>query len=185
MEEIGKNIFEKISSYNILNNLFPGIIFCYMIKSFTSYDLITQNNWENIFVYYFFGVVISRVGSVLIEEILLRIKIRNKQTKLKEKYINRVRYEDYISVSEKQPFVQILNETNNVYRTMISLFTCVLMAKLCEVLSTYISAYTGKIENVQDMLLLMAGLVLFVVSYKKQTDYIRNRVQQTIAREDD
>ena len=28
MEEILKSISEKISSYNIFNNLFPGIIFC-------------------------------------------------------------------------------------------------------------------------------------------------------------
>lgn len=31
MEEIIKNIAEKISSYNIFTNFFPGIVFCYIV----------------------------------------------------------------------------------------------------------------------------------------------------------
>lgn len=32
MEEILKPIIEKISSYNIFNNLYPGILFIYLLK---------------------------------------------------------------------------------------------------------------------------------------------------------
>ena len=32
MEEILAQIVEKISSYNIVNNLYPGILFVYVLK---------------------------------------------------------------------------------------------------------------------------------------------------------
>ena len=34
MEDVIKSLAEKISSYDILNNLFPGIIFCSIIENF-------------------------------------------------------------------------------------------------------------------------------------------------------
>ena len=37
MEEILKSISEKISSYNIFNNLFPGIIFCSVMTKITRF----------------------------------------------------------------------------------------------------------------------------------------------------
>lgn len=185
MEEIGKSMLEKVSSYNILNNFLPGIIFCYMVKFFTGYELDTGSNWENIFIYYFWGLIISRVGSIVIESLLLKITIKNKRSRLKEKYIKRAPYEEYSRVSEKQSFIKILNETNNVYRTMISVFMCVLVIKLYEVISTYIYKFVGEIGLIEDILFLLGGMLLFIMSYKKQTDYIRERIQEYIVAEGD
>ena len=183
MEEIGKSMLEKISSYNILNNFLPGIIFCYMVKFFTNYELDKGSNWENIFIYYFWGLVISRVGSIIIESLLLKITIKSKGSNLKENYIKRAPYEEYSRVSEKQSFIKILNEINNVYRTMISVFVCVLMIKLYEVISIYIQKFVGGMGFIEDILFLLGGMILFIMSYKKQTDYIRKRVQEYIVEE--
>lgn len=185
MEEIGKSMLEKISSYNILNNFLPGLIFCYMVKFFTGYELDMGSNWENIFLYYFWGLIISRVGSIVIESLLLKITIKSKRSKLRENYIKRATYEEYSRASEKQSFIKILNETNNMYRTMISVFLCVLVIKLYEVISTYIYKFLGEIGLIEDILFLLCGMILFIVSYKKQTDYIRKRVQECIVEEGD
>jgi len=37
-----EKFFEKISSYNLLNNLLPGAVFCYLLKYFTSINLISE-----------------------------------------------------------------------------------------------------------------------------------------------
>lgn len=42
MEEILKSISEKISSYNIFNNLFPGIIFCSVMTKITRFNFATD-----------------------------------------------------------------------------------------------------------------------------------------------
>ncbi len=177
MEEIGKSMLEKISSYNIFNNFFPGIIFCYIVKIFTNYELNTGNLWENLFVYYFWGLIIGRIGSLIIENLLLKIRIKNKKNKTRENDIERVPYDEYIKASEKYSFIKILNETNNMYRAMISVFACVLIIKIYEILSIYLVNLFGQIEILLEIILLITGMILFIMSYKKQTDYIRKRVK--------
>lgn len=184
MEEIGKCILDKISSYNIFNNFFPGFVFCYMTKFLTNYKMDTGSAWENLFIYYFWGLIISRIGSVVIEGILLKIKITNKDSKQKQNYINRASYMEYSRASEKYTFIKILNETNNMYRTMISVFVCVLIIKIYELLSIYCAKILGDIGMALKILFLVVGIILFIMSYKKQTDYIRERVQDYVSEED-
>lgn len=56
MEEVIKNVVEKISSYNIFNNFFPGIVFCYIVKHTTRISLVNGGILENLFIYYFRSV---------------------------------------------------------------------------------------------------------------------------------
>lgn len=185
MEEIGKNIWEKISSYEIFNNFLPGITFCYLLKNFTVYTLDNGKTWENIFIYYFCGLILSRIGSLVAESLLLKIKIRNKETKEKEQYIKRATYVEYSKASENVPFIKVLNETNNMYRTMVVVFASVIIMKIYELLPVYFTCLNGWLKSVVVVLLLAAGMLVFVFSYKKQTDYIRNRVQIYFDKEGD
>ena len=45
MEDIIKNLVEKISSYDILNNLFPGVIFCSIVERTTRITFSTGEIW--------------------------------------------------------------------------------------------------------------------------------------------
>ena len=67
MEEILAQIVEKISSYNIVNNLYPGILFVYVLKIMFGTNLLSNNWFENLIVFYFVGMVLSRIGSIIIE----------------------------------------------------------------------------------------------------------------------
>ena len=59
-----KEILEKISSYNIFNYLFPGILFVFIANALIGYNLIQENILIGVFLYYFIGMAISRVGSI-------------------------------------------------------------------------------------------------------------------------
>ena len=78
MEEIVKSISDKISSYNIFNNLFPGIIFCSVLTNATRFSLATDNILEQLFIWYFTGMIISRIGSIFVESSLKKIKFKKK-----------------------------------------------------------------------------------------------------------
>ena len=65
-----KELLDKLSSYNLFNYLFPGILFVTIAKETTSLDLLQENIITGVFLYYFIGLVISRVGSLLIEPLL-------------------------------------------------------------------------------------------------------------------
>lgn len=115
MEEIIKSISEKISSYNIFNNLFPGIIFCSVLTKTTRFCFTSESIIEQLFIWYFTGMIISRIGSVFVESSLKKIKFRKKP------YLVFADYKEYITASEAKPFIATLSETNNTYRTIIAL----------------------------------------------------------------
>lgn len=96
MESLTNNVIEKLSSYKIFNNLFPGIIFCAITGKITRIKIATGSAWENLFIYYFVGMILSRVGSILIERILRSLKVNNKKTGTKDPYLKFAEYGDYI-----------------------------------------------------------------------------------------
>ena len=57
-----KELLDKLSSYNIFNYLFPGILFCVISKTLIGYNLIMDDIVLGVFLYYFIGLTISRMG---------------------------------------------------------------------------------------------------------------------------
>ena len=78
-----ENILEKLDSYNILNNLLPGVILDYLLKKMLGFDLVEGSILENLFLYYFLGMIVSRIGSHVIEPICKKIKWVNKNNRKK------------------------------------------------------------------------------------------------------
>lgn len=175
MEEIVNYISAKISSYNIFNNLFPGIIFCSVLTKATRFDFSTNNILEQLFIWYFTGIIISRIGSVFVEDALKRLKFKNKP------YLVFAEYNQYIAASEAKPFIAILSETNNTYRTIIALLISVGVVYLYDIFIFNLFAEYFAIGN--QLAVLIVGvllIVLFVKSYKKQTDYVRQQVEKYV-----
>jgi len=154
-----KEIIEKLSSYNLFNYLFPGILYVIIVKKITTYNLIQENILIGVFLYYFIGLVISRIGSLLIEPILKKIAVF-------------ADYSDFISASKEDNKIELFSEVNNMYRTLISLFVVILVSKLYDILSNNYNF----LKIVLPYLLVIALLILFVFSFKKQTAYIVKRV---------
>lgn len=159
-----KDLLEKLSSYNIFNYLLPGILFSVLLTKTTSYRVLQNDIVTGVFVYYFLGLVVSRVGSLIIEPLLKKLG-----------FIQFVDYSDFISASKKDEKIEVLSESNNMYRTFCSLLTMVsaiagydYIAKKYQILST-ISPY----------LVIFLLLILFLFSYRKQTQYIEKRVKTT------
>lgn len=172
MEEILAQIVEKISSYNIVNNLYPGILFVYVLKIMFGTNLLSNNWFENLIVFYFVGMVLSRIGSIIIEPVMKKIKI-----------IKYAPYQDYVKASSIDPLVDTLSETNNTYRTLLSTFICAFVYKF----GTSINEVCLKnkitfLQENKDWILLTVLILLFVFSYVKQTSYVRKRVESVLKR---
>ena len=104
-----ETLLGKLSSYNIFNYLFPGIIFVIIAENLTRFTFIQKDVFLGLFLYYFIGLVISRIGSLVIEPILRRLV----------KFAN---YGDFIAASKIDNKIELLSENNNMYRTLCSLF---------------------------------------------------------------
>lgn len=153
---------QKISSYNIFNYLFSGIIFCAIVERFTQY-VITQNNvFIDIFIFYFIGLSISRIGSLILEPILIKIKV-----------LKSYDYKDYLETSKNYNEIKIFLEVANMYRTFLSMFIVFSIIKIYELISIKYEINSTIVK----IFLAIGFIVLFLCSYIKQSKYILNRIK--------
>lgn len=178
--DIGNKFFEKISSYDIFNNFFPGLIFCCILEKTTRFSLCADEIWEAIFLYYFVGMIISCMGSFLVEEPLKRIKIKDKKTGEEKPFLYFASYDDYVQASEKDYMIQILSEKNNIYRTMTAMLLLLVCVKIYDLFFYDFVSSCAVINNALFIVLLVLVAALFVFSYRKQTNYVRKRVEKVI-----
>lgn len=176
MEEIIKSVSEKISSYNLFNNLLPGVVFCVIVNGSTRFSISSDNIIEQLFLWYFVGMIISRIGSIYVEGSLKKLKFKGK------KYLVFADYKQYSAAAEAKPFIATLSETNNIYRTAISLLVVLEIVFLYDKL---LYDWIASVCSIGNMLVAgIAGLfliLLFIQSYKKQTDYVRKQVEKYVS----
>lgn len=154
-------IVDKISSYNLFNNLLPGAVFAVLLSMLTRYNILQDDILAGAFFYYFVGMVISRIGSLVIEFTLKKIHL----VKFSD-------YGDYVAASSKDSKIEILSEVNNMYRTFVSLFLCLGLCKLYE-LVRYEQLF---MNNLFEVSMIIGLFLLFITSYRKQSAYINKRV---------
>lgn len=157
-----KEIISKISSYDLFNNLFPGILFVVLLESTTNYNLPHDNIVESAFLYYFVGLMISRVGSLLVDPSLRKLK-----------FVKFKPYPKYLAAEEKDELVKIYNLTNNMLRTLIALFLVLLIPISLTWMNLTIDFSMGYIKVVFVFILLL----ILLLSYRKQTKFIFKRVE--------
>lgn len=166
-----EKFLEKLSSYNILNNLLPGTIFCYLTEILFNVNLIKDGIVLNIFIFYFYGIICSRIGSIIVEPLLKKIKIKDYQ------FIEFAKYNDFIDASKKDLKIEILSETNNTYRSILGV--CVTL--FITTIYTIILEKFKFLKNFSSFIIIFAIFILFVFAYKKQVKYIKDRVIKNIA----
>lgn len=157
-----KEIIDKISSYNLFNYLFPGIIFIIILREVTSYDLVQENNFIGSFLYYFVGLVISRFGSLIIGYLLQKLT-----------FIKFAEYSEYVIATDKDNKIELFSEVNNMYRTIISMLVLLLLAKGWQSTNFYLELS----QSTSITLLIISLLILFIFSYRKQTGFVVKRVE--------
>jgi hypothetical protein len=157
-------LLSKLSSYNLFNYLFPGVIFAFLADAITSYTFIQSNIVIGLFLYYFIGLVISRFGSLVIEPLLKHRKI---------KFIKYVDYKDFVDACKKDDKLETLLEVNNTYRTLCSLFLLLPILELYEVVEHAAPVLIGW----RTVLIIVSLFLAFLFSYKKQIGYIVKRIK--------
>lgn len=163
MTESLTELLTKISSYNIFNNLVPGVVFSYMMDLVGVYTVSTGNLLTDLFVFYFIGVVISRVGSIFIEPVLKAARV-----------VKYSEYSSYLLACEKDSKIPVLVEENNQYRTYISMLIMVISAVGVK---WGLERYGVPAASVKFVIIGIL-LVMFVLAYRKQTGFIRRRVDR-------
>jgi len=160
------NLLEKLSSYNIFNNLLPGVVFVSLGENLQVLK-INHDNWvELAFLYYFIGMVISRIGSLVLEPFLKKVKL-----------LKFADYSKFVIANRIDSKVEVLSETNNTYRTLATVALLILAAEGKSKLG--IAAHWS--AETETIILVVVIFLLFVLSYRKQSNYITKRVDTLTA----
>ena len=159
-----KELLDKLSSYNIFNYLLPGTLFALLAERISGIRIIQSDIVIGLFLYYFIGLVISRLGSLVLEPLMRRVS-----------FVKFAPYKDFVRVSARDPKLEILDaKTNNMYRTLCALFfTLVVLTILEGLVGTYLRIPAG----VSSLVLFGALFILFALSYRKQTHYVTQRIE--------
>lgn len=157
-----KELLQKLSSYNIFNYLLPGILFVGIAEKISSYSFIHDDILIGLFLYYFLGLIISRIGSLIVEPLLRRIK-----------FVRFAAYQDYVEASKSDPEISLFSEQNNMFRTLCSLFIVLIFLKIYD---------DGKdilpwSADTSGSIFLLLLLVILLLSYRKQTRYVVQRIK--------
>lgn len=155
-------ILSKISSYNIFNYLFPGAVFVVLAEQMQLLKLPQVDLVTRLLIYYSAGLVISRIGSLVLEPVL--------------KFTGIVRYGDYgdyLRACAKDPKIETLVEQSNTYRTVAAGVLSILVAWIIKMVEPNLKLQPSSATAI----CLVFFLLLFLLSFRKQSDFVRARAE--------
>lgn len=155
------DLISKISSYDLFNNLVPGAIFAFMLNLLDLFHLPASSVVVDLVFYYFLGLIVSRIGSIILDPVLHAVGLLKKPD-----------YNDFIRASERDPKIAVLLESRNLFRTVLSLVLVTLVAYVYK--HTAPSLALSPVS--QNIILLVALAALFLFAYLKQSGFIERRV---------
>ena len=155
-------ILEKLSAYNIFSYLLPGLLFVSLGERLTSFSLIQRSWIVGIVLYYFIGLVISRVGSLIVKPILERVG-----------FVKEAPFEDYVEASASDSRIGVLSTRNNLFRTLCAMVMMLIGLKIGE----KVIGILPWGADVYDFILLVGLFVLLLFSYRKQAQAVVRRVR--------
>ena len=156
------SFLEKLGSYHILTNLLPGAFFMLTSRGFFGIGLPTANVAEDIVVFYFVGLIINRIGSLIVEPALKRCS-----------FVKFAPHADYIKAVSIDSKIDVLSETNILLRTLL---TCVILLPIIKLADIMYSKFPIIMQNFSWVIIILL-IALFLFAFKKQSDYIRKRVE--------
>ena len=157
------NISSKISPYDLLNILFPGVLavaFCSWCFGFSmpATDIVSSTIY--FCVVYLVGMLVSRIGSFTVEPLFKKIGFITW-------------HENYYTAERKDSKIAILLKIMNTYRTLVAL------AASCCILALIATFFTKTITCcvcLRLLLIFVVIMVIFSASYIKQSKLIYKRV---------
>lgn len=160
MEEL-KLLVDRLSQYEFLVNLIPGTALCLLLKMI-GYNFMPEGSlYLSLFTFYFVGVVNNRFGSVVVEWFLKYAQI-----------ISFIPYKTFIEAEKRDDKITTLSMQNNMFRSYVAVFVLSLIAFVYKELAP------DWLIKIQIPVLLVCLLILFLISYRKQTNYVIERVEK-------
>jgi len=162
MSELVKNIFEKLSSYQLFNFFYPGAIFILLIKYHDLNIIGEMSTGIFLLLSHFMGLTLSRIGSLIIEDSMIFFH-----------FIEEFNYTKYANAEKKDSKIQLLLEIANTYRTLSATFLVLAVLTLV----AHFFPISCIVPHCCLGFLYFLLFLLFAIAFKKQYKYITKRIE--------
>lgn len=157
-----KEALEKLDTYQILTNLFPGFFFGLGLRYLFNFQLATSGAITDIVVFYFMGLIVGRFGSVVVEPCLEKLHL-----------IRRSPYSAFLKAEKCDAKISSLLTACNYFRSLLAgvlLFPVIWLLKLLALQWQWFGSHWK-------VVLVFSLILLLFASYRKQIGFIRARVE--------
>lgn len=152
-------LIKKITAYDLLSNLIPGVVTAFFYDRLLLDDaLFAQNIVFVLVACYAFGVVGSRVGSLILEPAMKKLG-----------FIRRGAYSRFVRAQRRDDKLDMLVTVSNMYRAFAGSALLSLLAFAC-------SAVPREYRSVLVVTALALLFVLFIAAWRKQERYVAKRI---------
>lgn len=153
-----EELLNKMSSYEIFNNLLPGVLSGAALNLYFGAEVFKYGTVFSLFIFYFFGVLVSRIGSLIIQPIMLKFKL-----------IKFSDYDLYVKACREDKKISNLVEISNMYRSLLAADIAILF------LVVIFRPISGGTLLYSIFGFVLVGLIL-IKSYIKANSYVVKRV---------
>ena len=160
-------MFEKLDAYDVVANLVPGAALTYALH-FSKFPTPAPTDWAAfLLVAFVAGVTTNRLGSLVIDPLLRRVKF------LKPK-----KYDAFVASERTDKKLETLVANHGLYRTF---FTAGLVYLVLNAVSVRFPSVATASQLVF-VLFVIAGMVVFLFAFRKEDGYIHTRITAAKAR---
>jgi len=164
-----ETFLNKLSDYLVIQTIIPGALIAYISSALLGVDFLSHNPLYDFFVVFILGLIASRIGSLIIEPLYKKFN-----------FIPFRKHSLFIDAEKKDNKITKLLESNNLYRSIIGSLLFLMAEK---VFLCLLGRYTWLQKNSFCFITLFL-VVLYSVSYKKQSGYIVSRIDKAIEEKD-
>jgi len=150
----------NFSAYDFLTNFVPGVVFASIATVGTRFSFLHPDPIVSVGLFFFFGMVISRVGSLVVQPSLEWIG-----------FLRSGDYKNFLIAEKRDGKVQTMLEVRNLYRSTL---TALLM------LAPMVALFPNPAPSFPPMALFVFVLfsaTVFLFSLQKQSKYLTERIR--------
>ena len=163
-----ENLVNSISKYQLAINLIPGYIFAILLQRYAHIVLLEGDVLQDAFVSYFFGLIIGRIGSIVVEKLMDRYN---------KTYKHAPKYDGKIKAERIDPKIEILDRQCTIYRNCCAGCCCV-------IIGIFINCLFGDgsfSSSGKYILIFLVLTILLVKAMDKQCTYVNKRIGMAIS----
>lgn len=157
MTDLIKLIIDRVSSYQFFNFVYPGLLLSGVFDIYDVVDVFSLNIWYVLLISYSLGMLASRIGSIVIENIFVCCK-----------WMERFDYDEFNKAEKSNSKVSLHLEISNMFRTISATSLLILIARVANCIYDFGFSMPWGI-----VLIVLAIFILFCFSFTKQYEYLK------------